>query len=477
MTVGKSKKVLLISPNGNLPNYCLPLSLGYLKSNVSGSHEVKVFDLTLEKIETNSLKFREEIQNINPDVVGVTVSIQTYNDSINTLKVTKEINNNIVTIMGGAHPTIYPNFVMKQSIIDYLLTGEGELPFSYFLDNIDNDERFNTHGLVYRKNGTIFKNKIWLDEDLDKIKIPDYNAIKLIEYISKGYNYGGFYGKTAPIWLTRGCPYKCSFCSASLINGTKIRSHSIPYAVQWISHLYDKFNIRQFAIVDDNFTFYIDYAKEFCESIIKLRENGHFREKIYFATPNGIRIERVDDELLRMMKRTGWKGLTVAPESGSRKTLKRMHKNLDPDAVPNIVDRIKSAGLYVRGFFMVGFPGETHEDIEETIKLIRKTKFDNITIGRFLPIPGTPIFDELVNEGEISPDYIPPSGFELWVPTRRDTEKKMYTPKGLEDLNLFKLMLRETLLHFLRNPGAIIYFFKYYGFMNILKKMFFLSKH
>lgn len=471
---GKSgKRILLVEPAGNLPFYILPLSLGYLKNNISDSHMVKILDCSIDGIPGDSLRFRNEIRDFKPDIVGISASMQTYREGILATKTVKSISPDIITVMGGSHPSIFAEQVMRNDTVDYLFRGEAELSFSAFIDQLEAGKDFSSiKGLVHRKNGAIVKNEINLESDLDKIAIPDYDSIKINEYVKHGYSYGGLYGKSAPIWITRGCPYACSFCSASQLNGKKIRCHSIRYVVDWIDHLYQNFDIRQFAIVDDNFTFYNEYAKDFCRTIISLISECHFKEKIYFATPNGIRMDRADDEMLNLMKKAGWQSITVAPESGSRKTLERMRKNLDPDIVPEVTRRIKATGLDVRTFFLVGYPGETADDIKQTVRLIRKCKIDSLILGRFLPIPGTPIFNELVRNKEIPLDYIPPSIFNFLMPLNNKWPHKIYVPKGLNRLNSFWLFFRESIYIVFRNPYSIVFYSRYYGITNLIKKLF-----
>lgn len=469
----KNKKVLLIEPSGNLPFYILPLGLGYLKSNVSDHHEVRIYDCSLKGVLADSQDLMREIRDFRPDVIGVSASMQTYDEALRIIKATKSIDPAITTVMGGAHPSIFAEKIMENNELDFLFRGEAELMFPLFLDQLKGEEEFGRiKGLVYRKEGRIILNDVNAETDIDRIRIPDYKHMNLEAYLKNGYSYGGCYGKSAPVWITRGCPYPCSFCSASLINGKKIRRHSIPYVMDWLSHLYNEFNIRQFAIVDDNFTFDTEYAKQFCKTVINLKEKGHFKEKIFFATPNGVRMDKLDDELLALMKKAGWQGLSIAPESGSKKTLKRMRKSLDPDTVPGIVERIKKQGLDVRAFFIVGYPGETKEDIQQTIGLIRRSKFDAIILGKFLPIPGTPIFNELVKNGEISVDYMPQSIFKFVMPLSKNKNDHIYSPRELESLNTFVIFLRESILLAIRNPNSIVFYFKYYGVFNLFKKLF-----
>ena len=472
----KSYRILLMVPYGNIPAYWFPLALGYLKSNIPETHHVKILDCTLDDIPSDSPDLIKELKEFDPDIVGVSTASLTSSEAINALKVAKALKPEVITVLGGSHPTNYPEKVMKNKYIDYCFRGEADLSFAVFLNQLTLGNFDSVDGLVYRKNGDLVKNEIKNEDDIDKIKMPDYHALRLKTYLDHGYNYGGFYGKTAPIWVTRGCPFKCSFCSAPLLNGRGIRAHSPEYLANWIEYLYHEFGIRQFSIIDDNFTFDMDYAKSFCQFIIQRVENGWFSEKIYFTTPNGVRMEMLDDELLVLMKKAGWEGLTLAPESGSKKTLVRMKKNTNLEEVPKIVNRVRTAGLKVRAFFMIGYPGETLEDLKDTVKLIRKCMLDSIIVGRFVPLPGTPIYDELVELGEIPEDYIPPQTFSMFTPFQQRTRHKIYNPAGFERFNLFWFLLREHVFLAFRNPRAVLYFIKYYGIMNVMKKMFFLGK-
>ncbi|MDM8554089.1 radical SAM protein [Desulfococcaceae bacterium HSG7] len=460
-------KILLVEPNRPLEGFVLPLGLGYLKSNISSNiHEVKIVNCSLEGWHADDRNFKEEVLQFKPDLLGVSASFQTYSEGLKLIEVVKGINKSIVTVMGGAHPSIYADTIMENKQVDFLFRGESELSFPIFLSQLEADGCFSSvKGLVYRqKNGETVKNDIMFEPKIDKIKIPDYKAIRINDYIEKGYFYGfygGKEGRSAPIWLTRGCPYNCTYCSASKINGKRIRVHSISYVINWIQTLYSEFKITQFAIIDDNFTFYIDYAKEFCRKIIKLKEEKYFKKILSFSTPNGVRLEKLDDELLDLMRKAGWKEITIAPESGSRKTLKKMRKSLNPEVVPDVIKRIKNKGFYVRGFFIIGYPGETWGDIKETISLIRRSRLDFAYIGRFMPIPGTDIFNELVKKKEISTTYIHPhpSGNLELLPSKF---QGIYSPKGLEDISPFLIFWRENIFLLLKKPSNILFFLRYF---------------
>jgi anaerobic magnesium-protoporphyrin IX monomethyl ester cyclase len=230
------------------------------------------------------------------------------------------------------------------------------------------------------------------------------------------------------------------------MNGRKVRSHSVPYVVDWVTRLYREHDIRMFSIIDDGFTSDLDMAKEFCRAMANLNLPG-----LGFSTPTGIRAQRTDDELLGLMKRAGWEFLCVAPESGSKRTLKRMRKDLNLEAFPETVSRIRGAGLKVHGFFIVGYPGETRQDIAQTSRFIRKCRFDLLFISNFQPLPGTPVYDELVRSGEIR---------EGLIPGNYSDGDRAYTPAGLRGFNFPMFVLREFLWLALSRPGNVPYIFQ-----------------
>lgn len=423
-------KIVLIWPKGFDTNYVLPLSFGYLKSNLDQHrHEIKIIDCSLRNIDADSPVLRQEIIDFNPDVAGVSCWSTTYNEAIKILEIVKSVREDIITVIGGVHSTTYPDRTMEHKAVDFLFRGEAELSFPVFLDEITNEnpEYKNVPGLAYRSNGVIIKNPPEHRDNIDEINWPDYDAIGLEAYIRSGYRLHTTIKRNAPVWVTRGCPYRCTFCTAPLQNGKKVRMHSVEYMARLVKHLHYQKNIRQINIIDDNFTFNTEYAKEFCRAIIGLNIKG-----LRFNTPNGIRLQRTDSELLNLMRKAGWRSLIIAPESGSRKILEKMKKDLDPGIVPGKVNEIRAAGLKCSGFFIIGYPGEEMEDIEATVDLIKKCRFNFFFLNNFQPLPGTPLYDELVRDGEIE-DGLMPENFSGGA--------RAYTPAALRNVNFPKLVL------------------------------------
>jgi len=436
-------KVALIWPYGNDYTYSIPLGLGYLVSNCQIPQvEFKIFDGTLYNARANGSQFKNFLKTYKPDVVGVSCWSKTYVETCRILSLSKKILPNCITILGGIHPTAYTAKSFKIKYLDYILTGEAEFTFKEFLLNLSDAEALHSvPGLAYRVRDTVIQNPVCLSPDLDRIKYPDYDAIELKKYFDKGYRYFSHKSRNAPIWLTRGCPYRCKFCTAPQINGRTIRRHSVEYGIEWIELLYKKYGVRHVNIIDDNFTFFSNYTKSFCEALIKKNFKG-----LTIYTANGIRAQRTDFETLKLMKRAGWRIATVAPESGSRRVLKLMNKDIDPDMWKTKVKEIRNAGLISQGLFLIGYPGETLKDVKETEKLIKMSNFDSITIQYFQPLPGTPIYDKLVEDGEIEDMLLP----------KTTSGGRVYVTKHLKGFNFSRFAFQLYIHNAIRHPIRVL---------------------
>jgi len=455
-------KITLVWPRGFDTIYVMPIALGYLKSNMDEEHEVNIIDCSIRDLGAESDEFKEMIKSFEPDVVGVSCWSPTFDEAIKVLDVAKSINPNITTVIGGPHASSYADKVMEHDVIDYLFRGESELSFPVFVNELSrgNKDLSCVQGLTYRNpdGRTLQKNEMQREkEHLDEIKIPDYEAMRLEEYITSGYRFNTRHKRNAPIWVTRGCPYRCGFCSAPFQNGKPVRTHSIEYMVEWVKELYYEKGINLMNIIDDNFTFHVKYAKEFCRAMIDLGIKD-----LHFSTPNGIRAQRSDPELFRLMKQAGWENVVVAPESGSVKTLARMNKDHDPEVIIQKIRDIREAGLKVHGFFIVGYPGESIEDLKITQDYMRRCRFNMVFINNFQPLPGTPIYNELVESGTIEDGLMPKnySGGE-----------RVFTPEGLEKFNFPYYVLKNYFYIMLAEPSNIIYMFQLINPLMVFRKV------
>jgi len=396
-------KILFIWPavrNAQMLNF-LPLGLGCLASNLDAKHSVTLWDGVLE--ESGNADLLAEIRRQSPDVAAFSI----WNFNIDTVKrlarQVREAFPDLAIIVGGPSVSGYGKEALSVIEADYAFVGEAEQTLPALLEALqdgttDGKDLNEIAGLVYRTgHGDVVANAPrW--PALDDLVPCDYEFINLGDYLERGYRYGIHESarRTAPVMTTRGCPFPCEYCSASLISGTKVRRRPIESVANEIRRLHEEYGIDGFNIIDDNFTFHVEYAKQVCRAILDLGLDG-----VSFCCPNGVKVEYLDDELLQLMKDAGWQCLFVAPESGSESTLKAMRKKIKLPEVTEKLGMIKGHGLKVFGFFMIGYPGETASDIRATIDFACRNRFDLAVFTCFQPIVGTPVYERLVDLGEI----------------------------------------------------------------------------
>ncbi len=243
----------------------------------------------------------------------------------------------------------------------------------------------------------------------------------------------------APVITTRGCPYRCTFCAGFRVTGRRIRHRPLDHVWREIELLHREHGVREIHIEDDNFTFDRDYAAAFCRRAV---EAGL---PLLFSTPNGVRLDRLDAELLRLMKTAGWYVVHCGIESGSDRILELVRKGTDTASIAGSLELIRKAGLPTAGYFILGLPGETREDIEATIRFARRSSLSWAHFAAFLPIPGSEAGDEYLARHDLSPD-----GWGAFHNTACPAP-----PDGMSCGELKKLQ-RKAFMSFYARPGPIL---------------------
>jgi radical SAM superfamily enzyme YgiQ (UPF0313 family) len=435
-------KVLLVKPY-NLSDHIQPsLGLGYLATAIRSRHDVKILDCIKENVNIDALEGR--IRGYSPDVVG----IQCYTFDLKfigaALRLVKSVNKHIVTVIGGPHPSAVPEDTLKRfgGYLDYLFVAEAESGFPELLDHLagPGGDLSSIPGLGRADNGQIIINEQKLTEDLDSLGLPAWDLIHPETYPES--QHGAFFKQfpIAPIMVTRGCPYPCTFCAGSLVSGKKIRRRGIEHVLNELIYLKDNFGIREFHVIDDNFTMDTNYAKEL------LRRLKRMKLGMTWSVPNGVRMDTLDEELLQLMKDTGLYMISLGIESGSDEVLKAMKKGITAQKIRECVGRIDKAGIDMAGFFILGFPGETEESIRRTIDLSTKLPIKRANFFTYLPFPGSESYRKLEKSGELK---------------GVDWEKfyfmnAAYVPPALNRKRLKKLH-RLAFARFYLRPGIIFY--------------------
>ncbi len=386
-------KILLVKPI--IKTYYVvipPIGLGYISTiMLKNGHEVHMFDSGRDN--KTWQEFTEQIIENDYDIIGFQMFTHEIASTKKHIEIIKKYYTNSIIIIGGAHISGDPLETMNMLDADFGFVGEAELGIEAFIklnrEDYNNENKLlEIPNLVWRKKNRIVVNGKQATENLDTIDFPVWSLIHPQSYPTLPLGCFCKQPPVAPMIISRGCPYLCTFCGGKNITGKVMRYRSIENVIREIILLYNEYGVREINFLDDNFTFRKQYVKDFCKRIIELKLN------IVFALPNGCRLNTLDREVVELMERAGFYSIAVGVESGSDKILKLMRKNLTTKVIEEKITLIKKyTNIKLTGLFMIGYPGETVEDIESTIRFSRKLKLDKANFAYVMPLPGTELYD------------------------------------------------------------------------------------
>jgi anaerobic magnesium-protoporphyrin IX monomethyl ester cyclase len=435
--------ILLVTPVADSFMIIPDLGLGYLAANLRKSgNDVVILDCALKSLDYKG--FQDEVANIKPDIIGFKVFSKDVPSVQKQVSIIRNNFKNTKLILGGAHPSgVFEKIFLDFPDIDFAIAGEGEKSFPNLVEAMNSKSSYrNIDGIISRdKDGSIKFNHPAFIEDLDLLGFPSWDLIdpRLYPPAPEGSFAKSF--PIAPIIATRGCPYKCTFCAVKNTTGRKIRYHSIKYVVDEIEMLYKDFNIREFHFEDDNLTSKKSFVIGICNEIMKRSM------KIFWSCPNGIRLDTLDDEILDMMKKSGCYSVAVGIESASENVRNHMKKKLDTKTIEDKVKLLIKHRIKVHGFFIIGYPHETREDIELSLKFSRRLPLSTVYFNIFNPFPGTEIYDELKDEGKLQ-------NFD-WATLAGEVPSVSLSDVSLQDL---KRMQKKGMLLFYMRPKTALEF-------------------
>lgn len=461
-------RILLIVPYSGSDSffYRTPhLGLGYVGSSIkSYGHDVKLLDLSLSG--DWSADTRRTIEEFRPHVVGITGFSYQYVSVLEIAALAKKARPEAIIVYGGPHASALSEYIIgNEQNIDFVLTGEAERSFPLLLKALFQKENLRSiPGLTYRE-AAIARNAVSPVEDLDLLPYP-WHVMNPLDY--QHHRVHGFVCRRLPlaqVISSRGCPYLCSFCAGGTVLGKKIRMRDPVSFVDELHYLKENFGINEIQIVDDNFTFYREHAMTVCAEIVKRNLN------ISWSLPNGVRADRLDKALLGAMKTAGCYYLAFGIEFGSPRILDIVHKSLDLEKARQNIILAKNMGFITQGFFLIGHPQETEEDIRKTEAFITATPFDKVLLNMPFPYPGTELFDYYMEKRYKRVEAIDWKNFR--------EAGFSYLP-GRAGLGYVNKKRKSIFLKFYLNPAAIIRFISkiktfeqlktaWYGFGVLLK--------
>ena len=424
------KKILLVFPSmlykktQSRKTAIFPLGLGHLASLLQNhNYNVRIIDSSLEGFhnefeQENGLNcyglsdeaYKKIFLDFQPDLVGVSGLFSSlHNQILRVAQLAKAVNPQIITVCGGPHASAVPERLLNDPDMDYCVVGEGETPLLKLIDCLrTGEDRTRINGLGFREQGkiNINRNMEYLS-DLDQLPLPAWHLSDLEEYINIGCVQGLRMDgkKKKPLRLiqvttSRGCPYQCTYCGKSATWGSGIRFMSANRVLEMLEYLLEKYQVERIAFQDDNLTLDQRRAKEL------FREMNQRKYPITWEAHNGLAFSTLDEEMLDLMKESGCVSFTGAVESGSEEVLKKIKKHVNLERAIELTHYAQSLGIDVRAFYIIGFPGETREQIEATRRHMRRLQASVSAMALFTPLPGSPLFKELEEQGILNSNTI-----------------------------------------------------------------------
>jgi anaerobic magnesium-protoporphyrin IX monomethyl ester cyclase len=385
-------RVLLVNPPQKTRYPQPSLGLASLAAVLESSgHNVKILDMPALKLSELSA---ETILQEKPDIIGITAMTPTLNAALAVAKKVKETSNNTLVALGGPHATVLPEETLEKAYdLDFVIRGEGEQTFADLVNHLQGNKTGleKVSGLTYRKEECVRSNDYRsLIADLDTLPFPAFHLLPLDKY--RIHPPFGRRKPILPIITSRGCPYRCLFCSKSVF-GKKYRVNSPNYVISEIQSLIERFGVREIKFYDDSFTLNRKRVLEICRL---LKEN-----KIDIQWTCETRVNLVDRDLLAVMKEAGCYMIEYGVESGVQDILNTLKKDVTVNQVHDSFKLTHDAGIETVAYFMIGSPGESVRTIEETISFSKKLDPDFAQFSIATPFPGTELYELALESGQV----------------------------------------------------------------------------
>jgi len=420
-----------------------PISLAYVAAAMERAGvPLSIYDDYTEGGDVKRLF--EFIKEENPDIVGLSCVTPTATRTYEMALEIRERFPDIKIMMGNLHPSFFYERTISDNIADFVVLGEGEETVIELVKACENESDLtDVKGIAFKADDKIVvtEQRPFI-EDLDSLPFPAWHLFPIERY--RIFNFARVKEPGTLVLGSRGCPYACNFCSLKIM-GRKRRTRSVANIADEFEYLYDRFGYVQPSFIDPIFPFSEKEALDFSDELIK-RE---IHKKQIWITET--RVDLVTERMMEAMARAGLKRIMYGFESGTEEGLDSINKRTTTSIARETVEITKKAGVEIIGFFMIGVPGETKEDIERTIRFSQQLNIDFAKYTVFSPFPGTKIYKEMLDD-KVIPETEKWSMFTNY-PTKENPA--IYIPETLKNSDIIKLQ-RKAFLSFYLRPGMIL---------------------
>lgn len=383
-------------PEHRLP----PLGLAHIASFVeSNNYEVSIIDpgASLNESTLTNLLSKQSYE-----IAGISCMTPFFENAVMAAKVSKKVNPNAITVLGGPHICAKPDDIMRNDDIDIGVIGEGEFTTIDLMKWRKGNVTLNAvRSIVYKKHGKlVFTEPREPIPNISVLPFPAYHLLPLEAYVRENNDVirGVFGLRVACMIASRGCPHHCIFCSSWKTHGKKIRYREPGNVVAEIEYLMARYNIEAVYFYDDTFTHSPEWVYNFCRKIMEKEID------IFWACQ--ARIDSVSKHMLQAMKRAGCIQVELGVESGCQRILDFLKKNISIEQIHNAFRDCKSTNVRTLANVMIGTPGENLQDIEATRQIIEESDPDYVALWLTTPLPGTELYSYAKQCGLItSVDY------------------------------------------------------------------------
>ncbi|MCB1775845.1 MAG: cobalamin-dependent protein [Candidatus Competibacteraceae bacterium] len=379
--------------------------IAYVQARTQVNVQFKILDMNLYGDPAEQL-IRNNLDEFQPDIVGVSgLFTSMFNQVREVSEIIKAIRPQALLVVGGNVSTNCHEELFKYNpYVDAACFSEGEIPMLDLINAADPQALLDFHQawITREKYQNGFHAHALYVEDLDDIPPLDFGLLDLDLYDTRCRNNNPFHndgrgGKRLPFISSRGCPFKCVFCAAGSLSGTKMRYMSPKRFLEDVRNAVEKFGLTKIVINDDQALLRKDRMKKILAGLAEMN--------LILEFPSGLNVKFIDAELAHLFKAAGLEIANLAIESGSERVLKDIiDKPMKVKDVRPAVDMIRGNGLLVHGFFIFGFVGETEEDRQATIDLIRTAGIDWANIYAAAPIRGSRLYQICKEKGFITDD-------------------------------------------------------------------------
>ncbi len=378
-------KVLLVQSRYDTEfSNVLPAGIGYLSESLSQKGlECAIFDLNLKENSPQGLF--DKVRRYKPDLVGVSMMSLNYMYNYSVIDELKKSFPDIKVVAGGPHISTLRERVLEDcSGIDYGVVLEGEYTLLELMEGKKPLEALK--GLIYKNAGgkVIFNGEGGSIKDLDAIPYPRYSRFDKKRYST-----------LLSILTSRGCPFECIYCPVQLAIGKRFVARSPSNVADEVEFHYAN-GYREFSFRDDNFTLVPERVFKMCDEL----EKRNLKDA-YFMCDNGVRADTLSFELLKRMYQVGFRMIGLGVESGSDKVLKKLKKGQSVRDVERVLGWALELNYKVEVYFLIGSPGETWDDFEKSVELVKRYPIMKASFYQLLPYPNTELFEMIKHEGRL----------------------------------------------------------------------------